>query len=147
VATENSQTWLRRKWPWLALAGILVIGVGVGTYVILHTRSLKSSRAYEETMRIAQKHPTLIAEMGAPIEAGWFVRGEAYTKEGIDRVRLTIPIHGPKKAGTLRAFVWKSNLILSGVQQWDVVFLEADVDGRPNPIDLTGASHPPELDR
>ena len=81
--------------------------------------------------------------MGTPIQAGWFVRGETYTKEGIEGVLLTIPIHGSKKAGTLRAEVWKSNLIVMGVQQWDVVFLEADVEGRRNPIDLVGGSRPP----
>ena len=109
------------------------------------TTALKSSDAYAIAMSTAEHDPIVIAELGAPLKAGWFVSGSINVSGGAGHADLSIPVSGSVRSGKVNAVAEKT----AGV--WAFSQLNVTVDGRPGALDLlpkllgTGAppTHPP----
>lgn len=131
--------WWKRNWKWfvpVSLVCILLIGAGVIALIItLVMGSIKSSAPYTRALAQAKADPTLIAEMGTPIEAGWYVTGSLRSTGQNSFADLTFPIHGPNKLGTLHVVALKSTMV-QGMEDWKITVLEARIDGRSEPIAL-----------
>ena len=139
--------WWKRNWKWfvpVSLVCVLLLGGAVIAMIVtMVMSSVKSSVPYTRALAQAKADPTLIAEMGSPIEAGWFVRGTIETRNQSGYANLMIPIYGPNKSGTLHVIAQKSNLVVFGTQDWDILLLEAKIDGRSEPIAIDSQSNKP----
>lgn len=131
--------WWKRNWKWfvpVSLVCLLLIGAGVIALIVTVVMgSIKSSAPYTRALAQAKADPTLIAEMGSPIEAGWYVTGSLRSTGQNSFADLTFPIRGPNKSGTLHVVALKSPLV-QGMDDWQITVLEARIDGRSEPIAL-----------
>ena len=72
----------------------------------------------------------LSAELGTPIETGWFVSGSVSVSGPTGHADVSIPLSGPRASGTLYGVADKS----AGL--WTFSLLELELEGRPGRIDL-----------
>jgi TonB family protein len=138
--------WWKRNWKWfvpVSLFCLLLFAVAiVGLILTIVMGSIKNSVPYTRAMAHAKADPTLIAQLGTPIEAGWFVTGSMSSSGSNSHADLNIPIHGPKGSGTLHVIALKSPFV-AGMDNWKLTVLEAKVDGRTEVITLNNDDTPP----
>jgi TonB family protein len=131
--------WWTRNWKWFVpVTLVCAVILGVAIIALIATvvlGSIKSSVPYTRALAQAKADPTLTAEMGSPIDAGWYVTGSIRSTGQNSFADLTFPIHGPNKSGTLHVIALKSSLV-PGMEDWKITVLEARVDGRSEPIAL-----------
>src|SRR5687767_2522882 len=131
--------WWRRNWKWfvpVTLLSLLVLAVGaVALIVTLVFGSIKSSTPYTKALAQAKTDPAVIAELGEPIEAGWYVTGNISTSGRNGNADLRIPISGPNKSGTLHVIAMKSAMV-AGMEDWKITKLEVELPDRSRPIAL-----------
>lgn len=98
---------------------------------------LRRSEVYAEAVARAGSHPQVLAALGQPVEAGWWVRGEVEGEGPGERVRLTVPVAGPDGRGRLAGEARRQERI------WRFDRLEVTLpDGTV--VDLLAAPPPPE---
>jgi hypothetical protein len=117
----------------LIVAGALFFTALFGIVVV----SMRSSDVYREAVTRASANGAVLAELGAPIEAGLFVSGSIRTSGSSGSADMAIPLSGSRKEGTLHAVATKS------AGHWTFSRLEVEVDGNPTPIPLLGAPAAP----
>lgn len=131
--------WWKRNWKWFvpaSLVCILLFGAGIIALIVtIVMGSVKSSEPYTRALAQAKADPTLIAEMGSPIEAGWYVTGSISSTGPNSYANFYIPIHGPNKSGSLHVIALKSPFA-EGTDNWKITELEVNIDGRSEPIAL-----------
>lgn len=99
--------------------------------------ALRRSEPYAEAVARAGSHPQVLAALGQPVEAGWWVRGEVEGEGRGERARLTVPIAGPDGRGRLAAEARRQERV------WRFDRLEVTLpDGTV--VDLLAAPPPPE---
>jgi hypothetical protein len=129
--------WWSRNWKWFVPVGCLsIVAVGAVVIVLIVTLvfgALKSSDVYKQAMLRATTNPTVISELGQPIESGWMVSGSISVSGSSGEADISIPISGPKKSGTIFAVSRKS------AGEWKFSRLEVEVPGRPR-INLLGSA-------
>jgi hypothetical protein len=127
-------TWWGRNWKWvvpvlaaflLALFAAFVLGV-----LGLVFGMMKSSEPYRHAVGRAQSDPQVIAALGSPVMAGWFVQG-SFTHDGASGTAdLSIPLDGPTADGTLyvvaekRAGEWRYDTLAVNVEGGERIVLE-----------------------
>jgi hypothetical protein len=131
--------WWSRNWKWAVpvgcLAPVLVCCGGIGLLVGIVFGAIKSSEPYREAVARAQANPALRAELGEPIQPGFFVTGSINTAVSVPggetgHANLSIPISGPTGTAIVRVVAEKSD------GEWKFSTLEAVVADRDRPIDL-----------
>ncbi|KFN51314.1 cytochrome c oxidase assembly factor Coa1 family protein [Arenimonas composti] len=99
------RSWWGRHWKWAAPGGcLLLVLLAIGSCAALFGGILgvmKSSGAYGQGVERAQQHPAAIAALGAPITAGWMLQGQFNDSGDSGNANYTLPLTGPKGAGTL----------------------------------------------
>ena len=65
--------------------------------------AIKSSDVYKQALARAQNDPRVIATLGSPVTAGFFVSGNVHVTGAGGDADVTFPISGPKGKGTVRA--------------------------------------------
>jgi len=119
--------WWQRNWKWcvpvlgallLALFAAFVFGI-----VALIFGAIKSSGPYQHAITRAQSDPAVIAALGEPIHAGWFVQGNISTSGASGEADLAIPLDGPRADGTLYVVAEKR------AGEWRYETLAVNVDG------------------
>ncbi|NNE21557.1 MAG: hypothetical protein HKN11_03015 [Rhizobiales bacterium] len=120
----------QRNW---AFAGLAVIAVFILLFGLIFTAFfmlMKSGDAYKLSLAQVRSNERVIAVMGEPIEAGWFMSGNVSVNGPQGSANLSIPISGPKNSGTVISEATK----VAGV--WRIHLLVVRVDGDPTPIVL-----------
>lgn len=127
-------TWWQRNWKWfvpvlgallLALFAAFVFGI-----VALIFGALKSSTPYQHAMARAQSDPAVVAALGEPIHAGWFVQGNIGVDGASGEADLAIPLEGTRADGTLyvvaekRAGEWRYETLAVNVDGGERIVLE-----------------------
>jgi hypothetical protein len=110
----------------LMLMGSLFVG-GVLTVAVV---SLRSSGAYQRALAKAEHDPSVIAELGAPLHAGWLTMGQVKVHGSDGEANLAIPISGPRGAGKINVRASKS------AGTWTFSQLDVDITGRSTPVNL-----------
>jgi hypothetical protein len=105
--------------------GMAVLGVVGG--------AMRTSDAYRVALSTASANPAVVAELGAPVEAGWLTSGGINVSGSTGHANLSIPISGPLRAGRIHVVADKA------AGKWLFSTLSVAVDGRPAPIDLLPA--------
>jgi len=121
--------WWSRNWKWFVPVGCLSILAAIAVVIVLIVTlvfgALKSSDVYKQAMTKATTNPTVISELGQPIESGWMVSGSISVNGSSGEADISIPISGPKKSGTIFAVGRKS------AGEWKFSRLEVEVPDRP----------------
>ena len=135
--------WWQRNWKWcvpvlgallLALFAAFVFGI-----VALIFGAIKSSGPYQHAITRAQSDPAVIAALGEPIHAGWFVQGNISTSGASGEADLAIPLDGPRADGTLyvvaekRAGDWRYETLAVNVDGGERIVLVDATSSTPNP--------------
>lgn len=105
----------------------LILGATVLTFAFA---ALRSSDAYRLALSTATHDPTVIAELGPPVHAGWFTTGRVTISGPSGDASLAIPLSGSRGSGTLNVSAQKSG------GRWTFSVLDVSVSGRPTPVDL-----------
>ena len=63
---------------------------------------------YKLAVATAHKSPRLVEALGSPLKEGWFSEGKRETGDHA-KSEMSIPIRGPKRAGSLRVFAIRDN--------------------------------------
>ncbi len=127
-------TWLSKNLGWVVSVGCLSM-ILLGCLFVMSifgvaTTALKSSDAYAIAMSTAEHDPVVIAELGAPLEPGWFVSGSVNVSGGSGHADLSIPVSGSVHSGKVNAVAEKSG------GAWTFSKLNVTVNGRPGALDL-----------
>ena len=130
--------WWSRNWKWVVPVGCLSMLAAVAVVIVLIVTlvfgALKSSDVYKRAMAKATANPTVISELGEPIESGWMVSGSISVNGSSGEADISIPISGPKKSGTIYAVGRKS------AGEWKFSRLEVEVPNRPLRINLLSSA-------
>ena len=82
--------------------------VGLGSFLVsVFGLMIKWTDAYACTLDEARRSPVVIAELGEPIEAGFFAWGH-WEKGTVTQAGFRTSIAGPKGKGTLRVQLYSS---------------------------------------
>ena len=138
--TESN--WFSRNWKWAAPTGcllmVLLVGAFIATIFFFVFSMMKSNDAYQHSMEVARHDPRVAAALGQPIEEGWFVSGSFDESGGSGQAQFSIPVSGPKGAGTLHVEARKS------AGEWRYSTLVLEVGGSGKRVDLLpGPASPP----
>ena len=97
------KSWLARKWKLLLglCVGLVLLGCAAvfGIFALVMS-SIKGSDVATEAMSRARSNPTVMQQLGTPIDEGWFVSGSINVSTGSGDADLALPISGPKGKGT-----------------------------------------------
>ena len=126
-STKSSSLW---KWLVVGALAVPVVGAGgvAGIFGIAVT-TLKNSAPCQTSLEYASHHPQVTAELGAPVEAGWFVQGGVSVTGAEGNSSITIPLSGPRGEGAVHVVAERH----SGT--WTITSAEFTKDGRS--IDIT----------
>ena len=93
--------------------------------------AMKSSDAYKAALAKAKADPRVVNALGSPIKDGFFVSGTTNVNGSSGHADLTVPISGPKGAGTIYFVASK----FAG--EWTFSKLVVEVGKTGERIDLT----------
>lgn len=119
--------WWQRNWKWCVpvLAALLLVlfAAFIVGIVALVFGAIKSSTPYQHAITRAQADPAVVAALGEPIQAGWFVQGNIGTSGSGGEADLAIPLDGARADGTLYVVAEKH------AGEWRYGTLAVNVDG------------------
>jgi hypothetical protein len=122
------------KWTLIGCSVLLVIAViGVAVLVAFVFGAIKSTDVYKNARDRAIHDPRVIAALGSPVQAGFWVSGNVHvdTREG-GNASIKFPISGPKGKASVEAVATVEN------DKWVYSKMTATPDGG-SPIDLLHA--------
>ena len=123
-----------RNWKWFVptgcLAVLLLVVAFVAFIIAVVFGAMKSSDVYKTALAKAKADPRVIAALGSPIDAGFFVSGNRNVSGSSGNADLTIPISGPEGKGTIYFVASK----LAG--KWTFSKLIVDVEKTAKRVDL-----------
>ncbi len=120
----------QKNWARAGVACIFILVLLGVSLVWGITSAMKSTDAYKISMNEVRSNRDVIEVMGKPIKPGWFVTGNIKLRDSDGSANLSIPISGPKCAGTVISQSTKK----AGV--WNVFLLVVNLDCRSTPIVL-----------
>lgn len=93
-------------------------------FIYIFGLHIKGTKAYACSLAEAQRDPTVIAELGEPVKAGFFAWTYGYIQEGsVTDTSFRTSLSGPKAKGTLRVR-WYSSPVGSSLR------MELETGGR-----------------
>lgn len=110
------RSWLQRNAKWLVLGaitlGLLMLAAFVLAILFVVSTAMRSSDVYRIALERAQASPEVAAQLGTPVEPGFFTGGSIKIENSTGEADLNIPLSGPRGEATLnvvaskRAGVW-----------------------------------------
>jgi Cytochrome oxidase complex assembly protein 1 len=132
--------WWMRNWKWFVPLGcfsLVVLFVGLVTSVVLIAFSaVKSTDVYKDAVARAKSHPAVIGALGSPITEGVLVSGNTNVNGASGEAKLSIPISGPKRNGTVYVAAKKS------LGRWNYSGLVLGINKTHQRIDLLEGATP-----
>ena len=122
----------------LGCSALLILGaLFVGGILAVVGVAMRSSDPYQLAVTAATHDPSVVAELGAPVQPGWLTTGQINVAGPNGQASLAIPISGPRASGTINVCANKA------AGKWTFSCLNVDVHGRASPINLLAALPPP----
>jgi hypothetical protein len=135
------KNWWERNWKWFVPTGcltlVLLFCLFMALIFTIVMGAMKSSDAYKQAMAKARANPTVVAKLGTPIAAGYFVSGNINVQNNSGNADLQIPISGPRGKAVIHAVASKS------AGKWEFSRLTVAIEGQPE-LDLLEAQPSPE---
>ena len=133
--------WWQRNWKWCVpvLAALLLslFAAFVFGLVALIFGALRSSTPYQHALAQAKGDPAVVAALGDPIHAGWFVQGNISVDGAGGEADLAIPLDGARADGTLyvvaekHAGAWRYETLAVNVDGGERIVLESRIADTP----------------
>jgi Cytochrome oxidase complex assembly protein 1 len=134
VDERSQSSWWGRNWFWAVPVGclspLLICGGCVAAVLVTVTGAIRVSDPYREAVAAATASPEVKAELGEPLEVGFWTNGNIQINNGSGTAKITIPIKGPKKSGTITVDATKD------AGTWEYSTLEVVPEEGGKPIDL-----------
>jgi hypothetical protein len=108
--------WLTSFVPTLARRTVTVLAIAipilfVGLFVVIFGIAVKWTDAYACSMAVASRSPTVLREIGEPLEPGFFVWSFSYIREAsVTDASFRTALAGPQGSGTLKVHLYSSPL-------------------------------------
>jgi hypothetical protein len=138
------KSWLERHPHWKIPLGFLTLLVLIivfgGIVMTIITTTFRNSDVYHQAMTRAAADPQVREQVGEPIQAAWLISGDLQVSGGTGSANLSIPVSGPRSKGVIRAVASKNG------GAWRFTYLQVNVNGRSEPIDLLSVQPPAERD-
>jgi len=138
------KSWLERHPHWKIPLGFLTLLVLIivfgGVVMTIVTTTFRNSDVYREAVTRAGADAQVLEQMGEPIQAAWLISGDLHVSGSTGNANLSIPVSGSRGKGVIRAVASKTG----GV--WRFTYLQVQVNGRSEPIDLLSVQPPAERD-
>jgi hypothetical protein len=136
-AVAARESWWSRNWKWLVPTGcggcllvVVLLALFGASIVAIVFGALKSSDVAQTAIARAKANPEVISALGTPIDTGMFVSGNINVSGGSGQADLSIPISGPKGAGTIYAVAVKTG------GAWEFSTLTVQIKSTGEKIDL-----------
>jgi hypothetical protein len=118
---------------WFAIGCSLLLAMGIvftiGLFMFVFG-AIKSTDAYKNARDRAAADPRVVAALGSPVEAGWWVMGSVHADTNTGgSADMNFPIHGPKGEAKVHAVATTKG------SSWEYSELTATPEGG-RPIDL-----------
>ena len=98
------------KWGLIGCGAIIVLcGVFVVGIVIVVFGAIKSTDVYHGAYSRVQNDPRVIAAIGSPVEAGWWMSGNVHVANRRGDADFSFPVHGPKGRAGVHAVATRSD--------------------------------------
>ena len=139
-ATQATDKARNRRLAWILGITIpvvliaLVVGMFFGIFALL-----ANSDVAKLAVSRAQQNPEMVARLGLPMRHSIWVKGNIETTGSAGKAELTLPLTGPKSAGSLYLKAHK----VAGVWKFDE--LEFRQDGSSIPLDLLADPGTPKV--
>lgn len=135
------RSWMERHPLWKIPLGcltlfVLISGFGVIVITVVFS-SIRHSDVYKQALTMAEGNQQVREQIGQPIEAGWLITGQLNVEGSTGNANLSIPVSGPRGKGRIRAVARKRGGI------WTFSWLQMNVDGQADAIDLLAAQPAP----
>lgn len=140
----KKRNWWSRNWLWVVPGGGLIIVLGCCGFpmsiIMMVFGVIKSTDVYEQAVARAVADPAVIAVLGEPVEAGFWVGGAVNVSNSSGNADLMIPISGPNGSGMLLVAATR----VSG--EWHYDTLEVQVGAPSGPVQsIDLLSNPPPM--
>ncbi len=130
----SRSSWLGRNWLWAVpvgcLAPLLLCGGCVSVLFFTILGAIHPSEPYREAVATALASPEVKAELGEPLEVGFWTNGNIQINNGGGKADFQIPIKGSKKSGTIYVEATRDG------DDWDYKRLELEPEGGGKRVDL-----------
>lgn len=127
-------TWFKRNYKWflpvICVGGLLLFTGIIALFVYGVFGLLKSSDPYKQALARAKAEPAVIAALGSPIRAGFFVTGSINLSNSSGDADLSFPISGPNGKATVYVVAKKS------LGRWTFQHLIVEIGKTGKRIDL-----------
>jgi Cytochrome oxidase complex assembly protein 1 len=108
----------------VGLLVLLILACFGGFFVVIFGVAVKWTEAYDCSVAEARRSPAVVAELGEPVEAGFFAWTHSYSREGsVTDTAFRTSLSGPKGEGTLRV-QWYNSPVGSSLR------MELEKEGR-----------------
>ena len=133
----------QRHRPWLVpavvMGGVLLFCGLMALMFSVFVGAMKSSEAYTGALARTRAAPVVVAALGTPIEAGFFVTGTIHVSGPTGLAELEIPVHGPKGRATIYVEAAKR----TGEWHFDHLIVQVERTGERLDLAPGPASAPP----
>lgn len=127
----------QRAWGIAGLIIWVVVIGGFGTLIVSLPRILKSSDAYEMTMRAVRSDQRVTTALGPEIQDRFWVFGQIVVNaNGSGSANFSIPIYGEKGSANVSSQASREN------GRWTIRQLIVDIEGEKQPIVIIRAGRP-----
>ena len=131
------KSWIERHPHWKILVGFLLLVLFVAGVLVLVEVAFQNSEVSKQAAAIARGNPQVRQLLGEPITVGRIILGNIHINGSAGHAELAIPISGPKGKGVIHAVANER------AEVWRFAFLQVDVDGQGEPIDLLSVQPSP----
>jgi hypothetical protein len=108
---------------------LLLVALALGIAVIVRMSTVRHSALFQEAVSRAAGDPKVVAELGEPIQTGYYIAGKLQTRGRFGFADFDVALTGPRNDGILYVLAYK----IRG--EWKYRLLEVDIVGSPT-IDL-----------
>src|SRR5437868_2903276 len=91
---------------WIAIGCVVVLILGVIAVLVIGAvafAAIKHTDVYRHARDRAISDPRVVAKLGAPVEAGWWVTGSVSTENATGVASIKFPISGSRGKATVTA--------------------------------------------
>lgn len=139
-AAPRSPSWWGRNWKWAVPVGclgmILLPAACTGAIFLAVFGLMRGSEPFNEALARAREHPEVVAALGEPVEAGFFVSGSIDVSGGSGEADFAFTVTGPDGEGTLYVVA----RMVAGKWEYQTLVLEVESTGER--IDLLESAPP-----
>jgi hypothetical protein len=108
---------------------LLLVALALGIAVIVRMSTVRHSALFQEAVSRAAGDPKVVAELGEPIQTGYYIAGKLQTRGRFGFADFDVALTGTRNDGILYVLAYK----IRG--EWKYRLLEVDIVGSPT-IDL-----------